>query len=105
MDQVDCLRNRVEPFAALFWSFGTVLDNNLPFPLVRHHSTAVHKACSLYGHSLLNSQRRRVAPPPPFLSRYIVYYLSMGMYETKQFIMLCKPSFTWSLSAYMILNS
>ena len=62
MGKVDRLRNRVEPFAALFWA--------------RHHFTAVHKACPymvIVG-SILNEDA--LAPniqytaPPPFLSRY-----------------------------------
>ena len=40
---MDRLRNKVEPFAALFWALGIVLD---PCPPARHHSAAVHKACT-----------------------------------------------------------
>ena len=66
MGKVYNLRNRVEPFAALFWALGTVLAN------IRH-CTAVHKACSymdIVG-SILNEDA--MSPPPLFLSRYIIY--------------------------------
>ena len=43
MAKVDRLRNRVEPFASLFWALGNVLANT--YPPARHPSTAVHKAC------------------------------------------------------------
>ena len=39
MGVVDRLRNKVEPFAALFWALGIVLANNRPCPPSRHHST------------------------------------------------------------------
>ena len=47
MGKGDRLRNRVEPFAALFLALGIVLylANALPCSLAWHHSTAVHKAC------------------------------------------------------------
>ena len=46
MGKVDHLRNRVEPFAALFWALGNELANTGPCPLARHHSPTVHKECS-----------------------------------------------------------
>ena len=61
MGKLDRLRNRVEPFAALFWALGIVFANTWPCLPVRYHSTAVHKSMSSYGHSWFNSQRRHVA--------------------------------------------
>ena len=40
----------------------------------RYHSNAVLKACPyMVLHSWFNSQRKRVTPPPPFLSRHVIY--------------------------------
>ena len=43
MGKVDCLRNKVEPFAALFWALGIVLA----VPASLHRRT---QSMSLYGH-------------------------------------------------------
>ena len=67
MGQVDRLRNRIEPFAALFWALGIALANTCPCPPARHHSTAVHKVFSfmvIVG-SILSED---ALPPPLFLS-------------------------------------
>ena len=75
MSKVDRLRNRVEPFAALFWALGINLANTWPCPPARQNSTAVHKACPymvIVG-SILSED---ALPPPLFLSRYIIYLWS-----------------------------
>ena len=78
MGKVDRLRNRVEPFAALF-RHSTCQHMTLPAgPASLHRRT---QSMSLYvwiGHSWFNSQLRRVVPTPLFLSRYI-YHLSMTL--------------------------
>ena len=57
MCKVDRRRNRVEPFAALFWALGIVLANTLPScPPAQHHYTTVHKACPYIVIVGLNSQ-------------------------------------------------
>ena len=73
MGKVNRLRNRVEPFAALFWARGIVLYVRAitrPYLPARHHCTAVHKACPcpymvIVG-SILNED---TLAPPLFLSR------------------------------------
>ena len=61
MGKVAGLRNKVEPFAALFWGLTIVFSGP-----ARHHSTVEHKA----GGS--------IAPPPPlFLPRYVMYLSSV----------------------------
>ena len=74
MGKVDRLRNRVEPFAALFWALGIVLANTWSCPsagqaLLRRRTQSM----TLYGHRWFNSQRERVGPPPLFLTRYVIY--------------------------------
>ena len=64
--------NRVDPFAALCWALGIVLANTWPCPLDRHNSTAEQAAWPykvLLG-LILNED---ALPPPPFLSRYVIY--------------------------------
>ena len=67
MGKVDRLRNRVEPFAALFWALGTVLANPArrpgitPPPYTKHMVTVG---------SILNEE---MCPFPLFLSRYVIY--------------------------------
>ena len=70
MGKVDRLRNRVNPFTALFWALGNVLTNIGPCPPGRCHSTAVHKACPYM--VIIGSILNEDALPPP-LSRYIIY--------------------------------
>ena len=73
MGNVDSLRNRVEPFAAPFRALGIVyLPTPDPGPALLHRRT---QSMSLYGHSWLNSLRRRVVPlpPPHLLSTCIIY--------------------------------
>ena len=68
MDQVDCLRNRVEPFPALFWALGTVLYLPIPNPARRTGITPpmyMYKACPymvIVGSSLIDDA---LPPPPP----------------------------------------
>ena len=72
----DRLRNRIEPFAVLFWALSIVLANTMQWtcPPAWHHSTAVHKACPymVTVGSILNEDEL----PPPFLSRYVIYLCS-----------------------------
>ena len=65
MGKVDRLRNRVEPFAALFLALGNVLD-----PARRRT-----QIMSLYGHCWFNSQRRSAAPPLSYLGMLFIYGL------------------------------
>ena len=72
MGKLDRLRNRVEPFAVLFWALGIVIANTWPCLLTRHHSTDVRKACPymvIVG-SILSED---ALAPPLFRSRYIIY--------------------------------
>ena len=71
---MDSLRNRVEPFAAPFRALGIVyLPTPDPGPALLHRRT---QSMSLYGHSWLNSLRRRVVPlPPPHLLSTCIIYL------------------------------
>ena len=72
MGKVYRLRNRVEPFAALFWALGNVLANTWPWQPALHHSTAVHKACPYM--VIVGSILIKTRPAPPlFLSRYVIY--------------------------------
>ena len=67
MGKVDRLRNKVEPFAALFWALGIVLD---PCPPARHHSAAVHKACPYM--VIIGSILYEDALPPPLFPNYSI---------------------------------
>ena len=74
MGKVGRLRNRVEPFAALFLALGIVRMYKLymPFPPARHKSTNIHKACPYM--VIIGSILNEDAPPPPlFLSSYVIY--------------------------------
>ena len=82
MGKVDRLRNRVIPFAALFWALDVVLDNTWPCPQARHHSTSVHKyilmwSCFLYsGGELVQFSTKTICPPPfSYLGCYLLYDL------------------------------
>ena len=55
MGKVAGLRNKVEPFAALFWGLTIVFSGP-----ARHHSTVEHKAGP---HMVIVGS---MAPPPPF---------------------------------------
>ena len=80
MKKVNRLRNRIEPFAALFWALGNVLylpNLTLPTGLVSLHRRT--QGMSLYGQaactvveSWFNSKRRR-AGHPPFPSWSVIY--------------------------------
>ena len=66
---MDRLRYKVKPFAALFWALGIVLYLPTPdparLPAIPPPPYTKH-VLTVYGHSWFNSQRRRVARPPPF---------------------------------------
>ena len=62
---------------------------NLPTPPAWHHSTAVQsQSMTFYGHSCVNSQRRRIAPSP---FPIYVYYLSMTV-TVQCFLMMKKKT-------------
>ena len=66
MGKVERLRNRVEPFAALFCGLSTLylLSPDLPTsPASLNHRS---RSMSLFGHGRFNSQQRRVNSPLPF---------------------------------------
>ena len=65
MGKVDRLRNRGEPFAALFWGLGIVLVLYLP--------TLDPARMSLYGQSWFNSQRRRIDALFSYLGMLFIY--------------------------------
>ena len=68
MGKVDRLRNRVDPFGALFWALGIVLANT--GQAAPHRLT---QSMFFYCHSWFNSQRRLLASHPLFLSGYVIY--------------------------------
>ena len=83
MRKMDHTCNKVEPFAALFWAFGIVLGNIWPCPPpARHHSTAVHKACSFMVRvgSILKEDALSF---PPFL--YLGMLLFYGLFQAPRF--------------------
>ena len=66
MGKVDCLSNKVEPYAALFWALGIVLANTWPCPPAWHYSTDAQAAWpykDMFG-SILKEDK--LTPPPPF---------------------------------------
>ena len=72
---MDRLRNRVEPFAALFWALGNVQYCSQHLTLFADPAS-LHcriQSMSLYGHSWFNYQRRRAGPPPSYLGMLFIY--------------------------------
>ena len=65
MGKVDRLRNKVEPFADLFWALVIVLANTGPCPPARHDHI---RTC------LVQYSTNTCYPPPPhpFLFRYVI---------------------------------
>ena len=72
MGKLNRRRNRVEPFVALFWALDIVQYLKTPDPARRHHSTAVHKACP-YMVIVFQLSLKTRGPPPPLLSRDVIY--------------------------------
>ena len=70
---------RVDPFTALCWALDIVLANTWPYPLDRHHSTAV-QAAWLYK-DLLGLILNEDALPPPlsYLGMLFIYALPLNL--------------------------
>ena len=70
---MDRLRNRVEPFAALFWALGNVQYCSQHLTLFADPAS-LHcriQSMSLYGHSWFNYQRRRAVTLHPLCMLFI----------------------------------
>ena len=73
MSKVDRLRNRVEPFAALFWALDIVLANTWPCPPASLHRRT--QSMSLHGHSFSIIFEDAWSPPPFYLGMLFIYDL------------------------------
>ena len=86
MAKVDRLRNRVEPFASLFWALGNVLANT--YPPARHPSTAVHKACPYMVIDGLIFNEDAPSPPFSYLGMLFIYELQYSQISSFLFLIM-----------------